>query len=124
MSFFLKEFRTIKNHIQKTDNSHLTHSRNSSMDSSSISTSEFFHFQLDKSPFDNDLNTIYSEDILDTEVIQLFDFKRKNIIYFIYSRWMGIVFVVMIATLVMKKLTIIIYKQRTMTDHLYLLIRH
>lgn len=67
--YFLKEFRTIKNHIQKSDTSHFTHSRNSSMDSSSISTSEFFHFQLDKSPFDNDFNTIYSEDILDTEVV-------------------------------------------------------
>lgn len=39
------------------------------MDSCSISTSEFFHFSLDKSPFDNDFNTSYSEDILDTEVI-------------------------------------------------------
>lgn len=39
------------------------------MDSSSISTSEFCHFSSDKSPFDNDLNTTYSEDILDIEVI-------------------------------------------------------
>lgn len=66
--FFLKEFRTIKNHIQKADVSYLTHSRNSSMDSSSISTSDFLHFSSDKSPFDSDLNTTYSEDILDSEV--------------------------------------------------------
>jgi len=39
------------------------------MDSSSISTSEYFHFTSDKSPFDSDLNTSYCEDILDTEVI-------------------------------------------------------
>lgn len=39
------------------------------MDSSSISTCEYFHFTSDKSPFDNDLNTTYCEDILDTEVI-------------------------------------------------------
>lgn len=64
-----KEFRAIKNRIQKTDSSHLTHSRNSSLDSSSISTSEFFHFPSDKSPFDHDLNTTFNEDILDTEVI-------------------------------------------------------
>lgn len=67
--FYYKEYRTIKNHIQKTDSSRLSHSRNSSMDSSSISTSEYFHFTSDKSPFDNDLNTTYCEDILDTEVI-------------------------------------------------------
>jgi hypothetical protein len=54
------------------------------MDSSSISTSEFFHFQLDKSPFDNDFNTIYSEDILDTEVLQLINIKTK-IYYLFYS---------------------------------------
>lgn len=59
----------MKNHIQKTDTFHLTHSRNSSLDSSSISASEFFHFPSNKSPFDNDLNTTFSEDILDTEVI-------------------------------------------------------
>lgn len=39
------------------------------MDGSSISTNDYFHFSLDKSPFDNDLNTTYNEDILDTEVI-------------------------------------------------------
>ncbi|VVC32494.1 Hypothetical protein CINCED_3A019349 [Cinara cedri] len=66
--FQLQEFRTIKNHIQKADSSHLTHSRNSSMDSSSISTSDYFHFSLDKSPFDNDCSTVYNEDILDTEI--------------------------------------------------------
>lgn len=54
--------------------SNLTHSRNSSMDSSSISTSEFFHLLSDKSPFDIDLNTSFNEDILDTEVIQLMYF--------------------------------------------------
>lgn len=81
--FFLKEFRTIKNHIQKTDLSYLTHSRNSSMDSSSISTSEFFHFSSDKSPFNNDLNTIYNEDILDTEVInnKLIAENKNNILF-------------------------------------------
>lgn len=63
--------------------SYLTHSRNSSMDSSSISTSEFFHFSSDKSPFDNDLNTIYNEDILDTEVIniKLIAKNKNNSIY-------------------------------------------
>lgn len=76
--FLLKEFRTIKNNIQKTDTSLLTHSRSSSIDSSSISTSDFFHFHLDKSPFDNDLNTIYSEDILNTEVLQLINVRRKK----------------------------------------------
>lgn len=66
--FQLQEYRTIKNHIQKPDSSHPTHSRNSSMDSSSISTCEYFHFTSDKSPFDNDLNTTYCEDILDIEI--------------------------------------------------------
>lgn len=68
-TFFVKEFRSIKNYIHKTNSSHLTHSRNSSMDSSSISTSEYCHFSSDRSPFDNDLNTTYNEDILDTEVM-------------------------------------------------------
>lgn len=47
------------------------------MDSSSISTSEYFHFSLDKSPFDNDLNTTYNEDILDTEVVYIFTVNNK-----------------------------------------------
>jgi len=45
------------------------------MDSSSISTCEYFHFSSEKSPFDTDLNSTYCEDILDTEVITNFVFK-------------------------------------------------
>ncbi|XP_050424950.1 syndetin isoform X2 [Adelges cooleyi] len=63
--FQLQEFKSLKNYIQKTGK--LTHSRNSSLDSSSISTSDY-SIRPDKSPFDDDLNTTYSEDILDMEM--------------------------------------------------------
>lgn len=81
----LKEFRSIKNHIHRTDSSRLTHSRNSSMDSNSISTSECCHFSSDRSPFDNDLNTTYNEDILDTEVILFFFFELIYEKQFMYN---------------------------------------
>ncbi|XP_050526008.1 syndetin [Daktulosphaira vitifoliae] len=61
----LKEFKSIKNRVQNIGN--LSHNRNSSQDSSLISSYDLF-LRPDKSPFDDDLNTTYSEDILDTEM--------------------------------------------------------